>query len=159
MAVEGGTDIQRELQEYFYSRGINSLFEELAEGILAEEPANPIEFLIRYLKQAYPDLASTQPLKKARFEDIVEQSGASVAGGRIWLLVLPDCLLFSPDSSEEEVSSDEELERKDIEPEGVERPVNQFRRNALSSASQDVVVKVCEMRTSLLISCLVAKQI
>ena len=50
-------DVQAELQQYLNSKNINSLFIQIVESLLIEKPANPIAFIIEYLKKQYPDQA------------------------------------------------------------------------------------------------------
>jgi hypothetical protein len=50
-------DVQAELQQYLNSKNINSLFIQIVESLLIEKPANPIAFIIEYLRRQYPDQA------------------------------------------------------------------------------------------------------
>jgi len=47
-------------------KGVNTLFVELVEHILAEKPANPIQFIVEYLSSHYPDM--TRPLLVTGFD-------------------------------------------------------------------------------------------
>ncbi len=47
-------DVQAELQEYLAEKGINALFVKMVENLLLSKPAEPIAFLVKYLKENYP---------------------------------------------------------------------------------------------------------
>lgn len=57
MTDSHAADVQAELQQYLSSKNINSLFIQIVESLLIEKPANPIAFIIEYLKKQYPDQA------------------------------------------------------------------------------------------------------
>lgn len=57
MTDSHAADVQAELQQYLNSKNINSLFIQIVESLLIEKPANPIAFIIEYLKKQYPDQA------------------------------------------------------------------------------------------------------
>jgi cAMP-dependent protein kinase regulator len=64
-------DVQAELQQYLNSKNINSLFIQIVESLLIEKPANPIAFIIEYLRRQYPDQA------RPAFEGLVAAAAAA----------------------------------------------------------------------------------
>lgn len=57
-----GTDVAGEMQDYLMQKGVNTLFVELVEHLLAEKPANPIQFIVEYLSAHYPDMTRAVPV-------------------------------------------------------------------------------------------------
>lgn len=53
--MDGGPDVQAELQEYLASKNINNLFVKVVEAILLNKPENPVQFIVDFLGQQYPD--------------------------------------------------------------------------------------------------------
>lgn len=47
--------VQQELQDYLQQKGINTLFINLVESLLLAKPDNPIQHIITYLQNTFPD--------------------------------------------------------------------------------------------------------
>uniref|UniRef100_A0A7S2PRQ3 Cyclic nucleotide-binding domain-containing protein n=1 Tax=Leptocylindrus danicus TaxID=163516 RepID=A0A7S2PRQ3_9STRA len=47
--------VQAELNEYLDAKNLNALFVALVEDLLVEKPENPIGFMVKYLKDKYPE--------------------------------------------------------------------------------------------------------
>lgn len=51
-----GSDVSAELSDYLEQKGVNALFLELVEYLLAEKPSNPVQFILSHLVKHYPDM-------------------------------------------------------------------------------------------------------
>lgn len=51
-----GSDVSAELGDYLEQKGVNALFLELVEYLLAERPSNPVQFVLSHLVTHYPDM-------------------------------------------------------------------------------------------------------
>ena len=47
--------VQQELQDYLQQKGINTLFINIVESLLLAKPENPIQHIIQYLQNDFPD--------------------------------------------------------------------------------------------------------
>lgn len=47
--------VQQELQDYLQQKGINTLFINIVESLLLAKPDNPIQHIIQYLHNNFPD--------------------------------------------------------------------------------------------------------
>ena len=47
--------VQQELQDYLQQKGINTLFINIVESLLLAKPDNPIQHIIQYLQNNFPD--------------------------------------------------------------------------------------------------------
>lgn len=51
--------VQQELQDYLQQKGINTLFINIVESLLLAKPENPIQHIIQYLQNNFPDQCGT----------------------------------------------------------------------------------------------------
>jgi cAMP-dependent protein kinase regulator len=96
MTDSHAADVQAELQQYLNSKNINSLFIQIVESLLIEKPANPIAFIIEYLKKQYPDQARAAFEGTNAFSDAKPISTGGGAGNK------PNHKASKNDDSEEE---------------------------------------------------------
>mmetsp|Transcript_24325 Transcript_24325/g.35645 ORF Transcript_24325/g.35645 Transcript_24325/m.35645 type:complete len:402 (+) Transcript_24325:117-1322(+) len=55
MAEEHAAHVQAQLQTYLDSKDFNTIFTKLVENVLEAKPPNPVEYMVEYLLEAYPD--------------------------------------------------------------------------------------------------------
>lgn len=48
-------EVQAELQEYLKEKDLNAIFVDIVENLLVKKPENPIDFIVKYLFNKYPD--------------------------------------------------------------------------------------------------------
>ena len=138
-----GSDVSAELSDYLEQKGVNVLFLELVEYLLAEKPSNPVQFILTHLVKHYPDLC--QIPRVIGFETEEGAYVSFVPPGPPSVLVIdrltrwrclppppapPPTVLYDEDEKEEE-EDDEEDERRD-------KPIHRrsrHRRGAFSAPS------------------------
>jgi len=106
--------VQQELQDYLQQKGINTLFINIVESLLLSKPDNPIQHIIEYLKNNFPE----------QCKDIVNE---------VKTVIQATPKLEDTDSEEEE---DDEDDLGDM-PEVPQRQFPKGRRTSVSAESLD----------------------
>ena len=77
MSEQQEETVQQELQDYLSEHRANHLFIKIVEALLMSKPANPIEFVVKYLQTNYPkETANVTPKDSA---NIGQAAGSSTA--------------------------------------------------------------------------------
>ncbi len=53
--ADGGLDVQAEQEDYMTSKNINNLFVKVVKAILLDKPENPVQFIVDFIGQEYPN--------------------------------------------------------------------------------------------------------
>lgn len=68
-----GSDVSGELSDYLEQKGINVLFLELVEYMLADKPANPVQYILTHLVSHYPDMCQIPRVIGFETEEVTDE--------------------------------------------------------------------------------------
>lgn len=123
-----GSDVSAELSDYLEQKGVNALFLELVEYLLAEKPSNPVQFFLSHLVKHYPDMCQIPRVIGFETEEGALWHSPAGSGAGAAVTERPVCSVKYDRTEQEEEDEAEDDERRD-------KPIHRRSRRRRGSVS------------------------